>query len=88
MIGKEIRARDRLGRVTEWKVADRFDNGYYLLIAINRTAAEYKRDLEYFKKTNPRISSVQALTLEEFISMEVEPAWFEQRKITVIGGAA
>ena len=88
LIGMEIRATDKLGRTTEWKIADRLGTGQFLLIAINETDKEYRRDLEKFKKMNPLIQSVQDMTMETFGIIEVEPAWFNFRKIQIIGGVA
>lgn len=60
-------------------------NGGYVLRAIKDTAREYAESLDCYKKDNPSYDSVQVISPEGFeILADIEPAWFEQRKITIL----
>ncbi len=51
------------------------------LRAVGPTRDEMAVELDSFKKNNPHCPSVLRLTLDEFCTMEVEPAWFAERTI-------
>jgi len=81
-VGAKFQAVDKLNSTTEWCVEEIKNNGYYILSAIGNTLKRYECALHEFKQHNEQYESVQRLSQTEFSQIEVEPEWFNQRKIT------
>lgn len=82
--GTRFQAVDKLITKTEWLVNEIKNNGYFILSAIGNTLKRYENDLQEFKRHNGQYESVRKLSLDEFAQIEVEPEWFNHRRITLL----
>jgi len=85
-VGDRFTARDKLGQTGHYQlesVTPKHDNLYAVLRAVGPTLDRLRREVELHNQHN-RLWPMPADALD---TMEVEAAWFFERKITLMGGS-